>query len=47
MFPFCPAGGGVDLLLLGLFAIWLCIMARSGFKRWSAQIFPVACLRST
>jgi protein-S-isoprenylcysteine O-methyltransferase Ste14 len=37
----------VDLLLLGLFAIQHSIMARSGFKRWSAQIFPVACLRST
>ncbi len=37
----------VDLLLLGLFAIQHSIMARPAFKRWSAEILPVACQRST
>jgi protein-S-isoprenylcysteine O-methyltransferase Ste14 len=37
----------VDLLLLGIFAIQHSIMARPAFKRWWAEIFPVACQRST
>jgi len=37
----------VDLLLLGVFAIQHSIMARPAFKRWWAQLFPVACQRST
>jgi protein-S-isoprenylcysteine O-methyltransferase Ste14 len=37
----------VDLLLLGIFAIQHSIMARPAFKRWWAEIFSVACQRST
>lgn len=37
----------VDLLLLGIFAIQHSIMARPGFKQWSAKILLVACQRST
>ena len=37
----------VDLLLLGIFAIQHSIMARPAFKRWWAEILPVACQRST
>jgi len=38
---------GIDLLLLGIFAIQHSIMARPAFKRWWAGIFPAACQRST
>ncbi|MGH6777382.1 MAG: methanethiol S-methyltransferase [Bradyrhizobium sp.] len=37
----------VDLLLLGLFAMQHSIMARRIFKQWWAEMFPVACQRST
>ena len=37
----------VDMLLLGIFAIQHSIMARPAFKRWSANILPEACQRST
>jgi methanethiol S-methyltransferase len=37
----------VDLLLIGLFAIQHSIMARPTFKQWWADVFPVACQRST
>ena len=37
----------VDLALLGIFAIQHSIMARPGFKQWSARIIPAACQRST
>jgi protein-S-isoprenylcysteine O-methyltransferase Ste14 len=37
----------VDLILLGIFAIQHSIMARPVFKRWWANILPVACQRST
>jgi methanethiol S-methyltransferase len=38
---------GVDLLLLGIFAIQHSIMARPAFKRWWGTILPAACQRST
>ena len=37
----------VDMLLIGIFAIQHSIMARPAFKRWWAEILPVACQRST
>jgi methanethiol S-methyltransferase len=38
---------GINLLLLGLFAIQHSIMARPAFKRWWAGILPASCQRST
>jgi len=38
---------GVDLLLLGIFAIQHTIMARQAFKQWWARLFPVSCQRSS
>ncbi|MDH6260954.1 methanethiol S-methyltransferase [Bradyrhizobium sp. BR13661] len=38
---------GVNLLLMGLFAIQHSVMARPAFKRWSAEFLPAACQRST
>ncbi|RXT50760.1 methanethiol S-methyltransferase [Bradyrhizobium betae] len=37
----------VNLLLMSLFAIQHSVMARTGFKRWSARFLPAACERST
>ncbi|MET4802676.1 methanethiol S-methyltransferase [Bradyrhizobium sp. LB11.1] len=37
----------VNLLLMSLFAIQHSVMARTGFKRWSAKFLPAACQRST
>ena len=37
----------VNLLLMSLFAIQHSVMARPGFKRWSAKFLPAACERST
>jgi methanethiol S-methyltransferase len=37
----------VDLVLLGIFALQHSVMARPAFKRWWAEIFPVAYQRST
>lgn len=46
--PTNPAEAAVvDLLLLGLFAIQHSVMARPAFKRWWAELLPVACQRST
>jgi methanethiol S-methyltransferase len=42
-----PEAIGVDLLLLGIFAVQHSIMARPAFKQWWAKNFPVACQRST
>jgi methanethiol S-methyltransferase len=38
---------GINLLLLGLFAIQHSVMARPAFKRWWAGMLPAACQRST
>src|SRR5215813_6504696 len=38
---------GINLLLLGLFALQHSIMARPAFKRWWSAVLPVACQRST
>ncbi len=37
----------VNLLLMSLFAIQHSVMARPGFKRWSAKFLAAACERST
>ena len=37
----------VDVLLLGLFAVPYCVMARPAFKRWWTTIIPASCERST
>jgi methanethiol S-methyltransferase len=37
----------IDVLLLGLFAIQHCVMARPAFKRWWTGIIPASCERST
>lgn len=46
-----PANPGeaivVNLLLMSLFAIQHSVMARPGFKRWSAKFLAPACQRST
>src|ERR1043166_1462875 len=38
---------GIDLLLLGIFAIQHSIMARTALKQWWNEILPAACQRST
>lgn len=42
-----PAALGIDLLLLGIFAVQHSGMARRGFKRWLATWMPVPMERST
>jgi len=37
----------INLLLMSLFAIQHSVMARPGFKGWSARFLPAACERST
>ena len=38
---------GIDLLLLGIFAVQHSIMARPAFKQWWNKVLPAACQRST